>query len=183
MSLDISSTRFREYCLALSPCKLRLSLIREDTEEELHQEEWIDVLKVSSVLKADDIHQRAITQLNDSLPGPVTRVELGNKYDVPKWCMSGYQALVLAAEPISIDEAEHIGYESALKINRMRETRLLKRVAVRHDGHDGRYALCSRSQNHDKLFPVSPPESMVKELNEYFSSVFGSNGTSHSCSY
>ncbi|KLO11042.1 hypothetical protein SCHPADRAFT_891892 [Schizopora paradoxa] len=153
-----------------------LDSLSEDTEEELHQEEWIDVLKVSFILKADDIHQRAIKQLDDSLPGPVTRVELGNKYAVRKWCISGYQALVLAAEPITLDEAERIGHESALKINRMREARLLKRVAVRHDDYEGRYALCPRSQNHDRLFPASPPEGMVKEINKLFSSVFESNG-------
>ncbi|KLO11043.1 hypothetical protein SCHPADRAFT_930180 [Schizopora paradoxa] len=153
-----------------------LDALSEDTEEELHHEEWIDVLKVSFLLKADDVHKRAIIQLDDSLPGPVTRVELANKYDVPKWCESGYQALVLAAEPLSLDEAERIGHDSALKINRLREARLLKRIAVRHDGTDGRYYLCSRSQSHNKLFPDTPPEGMVDEINECYSSVFGTNG-------
>ena len=65
--------------------------------------------------------------LNDN--NPITRIELGNEYDVPKWCFEGYCTLARREEPPSVDEGRRLGVDNVVKLGTIREKRLEERIS------------------------------------------------------
>ncbi|KDQ50882.1 hypothetical protein JAAARDRAFT_141290 [Jaapia argillacea MUCL 33604] len=90
-------------------------------------EEWSSILELSSMWNFEEIKDLAIENLSSSTeqgslaPSPVTRILLGQKYDVPLWVAWGVTDLVKRSEPLTIEEAQALGMESTLKIARVRE--------------------------------------------------------------
>ncbi len=68
---------------------------------------------------------------------PVDRVILGRKYSVTQWLSSGFIDLVHRVEMVSEEEAEKIGLETALQIQRVRETFL--RTAYKVEKSNNRF--------------------------------------------
>jgi len=85
------------------------------------QEEWVSVLKLSTMWGFDDIRNLAITQLDALKLGPIDKIALAKAYRVPLWLRSGCKDLVLQTKVISVEEAEKIGFPTAIRIFHARE--------------------------------------------------------------
>ena len=75
------------------------------------EEEWISMLKLSTLWGFSALREKAIGQLSwsSSTMDPVSRVELARKYQVKEWLIVGYQDLVNRPASISMEESERLG--------------------------------------------------------------------------
>jgi hypothetical protein len=77
------------------------------------------------------IRKRAISSL-DTLLGakdPITRILLGQTYDIPRWQFVGYVALAEREEALRVDEGVRLGVEDAVKLGSVREGRMKTKMA------------------------------------------------------
>jgi hypothetical protein len=89
------------------------------------KDEWISVLKLSTQWYFLDIRDLAIKQLSNRTDiGSVDRILLARQYDVPVWLRMGINELAQCHEGISREDAEKIGWETALQLCRVREMAL-----------------------------------------------------------
>jgi len=70
------------------------------------------------------IRKLAIEELLEFKMDPVTRITLARQYSVQKWLFAGYEELAKRTEPISIREAEQLGWDTAILIFQIREESL-----------------------------------------------------------
>ncbi|KAK0486338.1 hypothetical protein IW261DRAFT_1559742 [Armillaria novae-zelandiae] len=92
-------------------------------QPQLSMDAWLSVLKLSGLWRLADTRNIAISGLTTLLwkIDPVDRVILGRKYSVAPWLSSGFMDLVHRVEMVSKEEAEKIGLDTALQIQRVRE--------------------------------------------------------------
>ncbi|KAJ7742861.1 hypothetical protein B0H16DRAFT_1562591 [Mycena metata] len=92
------------------------------------KEDWISVLKLSTLWRLLDIRALAIERLEaDSRVQHTTEgILLGRKYHIAGWLRAGYQAL--AQEGLTLQDAEVIGWETATRIYALREELILKKA-------------------------------------------------------
>ncbi|KAK0212377.1 hypothetical protein DFS33DRAFT_21679 [Desarmillaria ectypa] len=96
------------------------------------KDEWTSVLRLSTMWHLSDIRQLAIKHLQqDPKLDPVERVVLAKSYSVSSWLRLGYLSLVKRAQPLSVDEAEQIGFKSAIQIFQLREDAVVKQAGNR----------------------------------------------------
>lgn len=57
-----------------------------------------------------------------SFPDPLTVIQCGLKFDHPPWVRQGYGELVMRRHPLSVEEAELLGSENAVRCAAARET-------------------------------------------------------------
>ena len=89
---------------------------------QLTQEEWISVLKLSTMWEFVDIRKLAIIELSkDDKMGLFEKVECGRNFDVKEWLLDGYVGLLKRAETITDEEAKRLGWQTAVKLLRLRE--------------------------------------------------------------
>lgn len=86
------------------------------------KDDWISVLKLSTLWYFLDARELAIQQLNGQSMGSVERILLARKYAVSAWLRTGYTDLARREEGISLEDAEKIGWETAVRLYQVRET-------------------------------------------------------------
>jgi hypothetical protein len=69
----------------------------------LTQEEWVSVLKLSTMWDFFEIRKKV---LSDSNMGMMSKIVIERKYKVTEWLLEGYNSLAKQAETISMKEAE-----------------------------------------------------------------------------
>jgi len=87
----------------------------------LSREEWISVLKLSTLWELDDPRERALDELSKVGLGAVDKVVLGKSYRVGKWLLEGYIELVQRDTTISDADVAAIGTYTAIQLFRIRE--------------------------------------------------------------
>ncbi|KIY65850.1 hypothetical protein CYLTODRAFT_491994 [Cylindrobasidium torrendii FP15055 ss-10] len=94
--------------------------------------DWRAVLKLSTMWGMSSTRQSAIQNLGRlATSDPVDAIVLAKTYDVPEWLRSGYIELVKRVQPISVDEAQLIGAQSAIQLFHIREAALVKQAGHR----------------------------------------------------
>ena len=145
-------------------------MISSDDDEDsdgsaLSLDEWKTVLKISSLLKADKLHDLAVRRLDASTTDPVTRLELAQNYGIKSWLREAYRSLATRATPLEVDEARRIGWSNALKLARIRESKFMRSMTVCHQSK-GNKTSCTRSQRSDLIYPEAPDKSFQSSLDE-----------------
>jgi len=141
----IKRADFRAFLKLLShDCPFRKPLISE--------EEWLAVLKLSTMWDFFDVRNLAIKVLSKVTMNPVTKVLLAREYNIQEWLLAGYDELAKRKETISLDEAEQLGKDTAIRLFQIREesladfytirvverdTSVLRVVKVTTEGHVG----------------------------------------------
>jgi len=100
------------------------------TEYDLTQQEWISVLKLSTMWEFIDIREVAMKQLSTDRMEMTTfvKIECGRTYEVKKWLLDGYVELVKRGKAITDEEAQLLGWSTTARLLRLREQFL--RLAV-----------------------------------------------------
>jgi len=103
-------------------------------------EEWISVLKLSTMWTFGELRQLAIKWLGRLDINPVEKVMLARNYKVERLLVRGYMELIKRKEGPSVEEAKILGYEAAIRLYEKRE---------RHRGSDSSVSrLPQRRQEH-----------------------------------
>lgn len=88
----------------------------------LGAEEWISVLKLSTMWQFDFYRNRAIKELTRHLDNdPARRLVLAFGYNVGNWLIPALQSLAQREEPMRMEEVKLLGMERVLKICEVRE--------------------------------------------------------------
>jgi len=95
------------------------------------EEEWTAVLKLSAMWDFFEVRKLAIEELSKVTMNPVTKILLARLCAIPKWLSAGYEELVKRTDPISVGEAEQLGWDTAILIFQIREESLAKFQTVR----------------------------------------------------
>lgn len=85
------------------------------------KDDWISVLKLSTLWRFLDARDLAIQQLTSRGMESVERILLARSYDVATWLRSGYTDLARREEGISLEDAEKIGWETTVRLYQTRE--------------------------------------------------------------
>ncbi|KAI6040611.1 hypothetical protein EDC04DRAFT_2566843 [Pisolithus marmoratus] len=89
----------------------------------LDQDQWISVLKLSTMWKFDELRKVAIQRLDQPFQplNPVEKFVLASKYGIKQWILPALLVLAQRSEPISVEEGHRIGFDNALKLAAVRE--------------------------------------------------------------
>jgi hypothetical protein len=88
------------------------------------KDELISVLKLSTMWKLTVLRHFAINQLTSIEMTAIDKIVLAKTYNVADWLRCGCIELVTRQAKLSLEEAEVIGYLSALRIFQVREDSL-----------------------------------------------------------
>jgi hypothetical protein len=92
------------------------------------EEEWISILKLSTMWEFSYARDLAIKELSGRAMDPITKVLLARQYGIPKWLLAAYHELVNRKELVSCDEAQQLGLNVAIQIFHIREKAISARV-------------------------------------------------------
>ncbi|KAJ7020612.1 hypothetical protein C8F04DRAFT_1317151 [Mycena alexandri] len=106
--------------------------------ESMPKEEWISVLKLSTMWCLLETRALAIERLTVHVQNTVQGIILGREYHVEDWVRSGYETL--AQRGLSLNDAEVIGWETATKIYAIREELLVTEMGYRRQASNLRGA-------------------------------------------
>ncbi|KIJ05491.1 hypothetical protein PAXINDRAFT_21264 [Paxillus involutus ATCC 200175] len=82
----------------------------------MNVEQWTSVLKLSTLWGFSTLRQAAFNRLSRSTTIPLAKkIALGYQYDVESWLLPTMNELVRRPEPITMEEAICMGFETALK--------------------------------------------------------------------
>ncbi|KAL4257871.1 hypothetical protein AB1N83_011241 [Pleurotus pulmonarius] len=84
-------------------------------------DQWLAVLKLSTLWEMENIRKDAIENIPALVDDPARWLGLAIDFDVEVWFVPAMNKLVQRAEPISMADLLHIGIECALKIAAIRE--------------------------------------------------------------
>ncbi|KAH6885522.1 hypothetical protein BKA70DRAFT_1124011, partial [Coprinopsis sp. MPI-PUGE-AT-0042] len=112
--LNILTADFRPFLSILYPMTIH-------QKPEFTKEEWISILKLSTLWFFNEIRAIAIKELDTRGLKPLERVTLGKAHNVSLWLLAGYETLVNEEPVISMEEAKTIGLESSIQIFLCRE--------------------------------------------------------------
>ncbi|KZP09949.1 hypothetical protein FIBSPDRAFT_938248 [Athelia psychrophila] len=86
-------------------------------------EEWISVLKLSTMWDFVDVRTRALREVSATLESktPLDRIALAKEYKVPRWLLDAYIALVEQSEPLEKKEIDALGLETVYRLLQIRE--------------------------------------------------------------
>jgi len=84
--------------------------------------EWTSVLKLSTMWSFDDLRDLAIQNMSELSIDPVERAALAKEFNVDEWLLPALNELAQREDPIRIDEARRLGWETALQIAAVRES-------------------------------------------------------------
>lgn len=85
------------------------------------KEQWISVLKLSSMWDFDSFREKAIKELARVVREPVARIALARTFHIPNWMEPALHALA-QQETISAAELETLGWATAAKLMQVRES-------------------------------------------------------------
>ncbi|KAF7356246.1 hypothetical protein MVEN_00956100 [Mycena venus] len=117
----ISSIDFESLLKILYPLNMLGQTLSMPLNRWMSKEEWISVLKLSTLWYFLDARELAIRQLDWIGLESVERILLARQYDVPGWLREGYEDLATRDEGISLEDAQKIGWETALRLYQTRE--------------------------------------------------------------
>ena len=86
---------------------------------------WSAALKLSTMWGFREIRDNAILELDGRLH-PIQKISMGIEYCVQKWLLDGYGELIRRERKLSEAEAKQLGFETAWRINEMREETTVK---------------------------------------------------------
>jgi len=145
-------------------CLLKVMLPLPPLENvELTQQEWISVLKLSTMWEFTDIRAKAIQELSkeDMGMGTIKKIECARSFEVKGWLLEGYIELLKRAETITYEEAECLGWQTTAKLLLLREKYLstINTQIVTCGGCRGQscslYTFCDRGRNYSKSQQVT----------------------------
>ncbi|KAF8161462.1 hypothetical protein B0H34DRAFT_380786 [Crassisporium funariophilum] len=86
------------------------------------QSEWLSILKLSTMWRFLALREQAIKELNTlrSLT-PFDKITLGRRYRHLTWMMEGFKEVIDRSQPITDDEADLVGFPTAVRLFRIRE--------------------------------------------------------------
>jgi len=76
-----------------------------------------------------EVRKLAIEELSKLVMSPITKILLARRYNIQKWLFAGYEELAKRTEPVSVGEAEQLGWDTAIMIFQVREESLVDIVA------------------------------------------------------
>jgi hypothetical protein len=85
------------------------------------REEWISVLKLSTLWAFGALRQKALDQLSRIEMGPIDKVMLARDYRVEAWLIEGYSGLIYRRDSLSSEERKKLGYETTIRLYEQRE--------------------------------------------------------------
>ncbi|KAF7968239.1 hypothetical protein HWV62_31571 [Athelia sp. TMB] len=87
------------------------------------QDEWLSILKLATMWEFDDIKERAIVESTKEMSQktPLERIALAVKYNVPRWLLDAYTALVQQDNPLTRNEVDALGHETVYQLLQLRE--------------------------------------------------------------
>ncbi|KAI5983060.1 hypothetical protein EDD15DRAFT_2179678, partial [Pisolithus albus] len=114
---------------------LRAFMYRSVYGQDLDRNQWISVLKLSTMWDFHGLRNAAIQHLDVSSKSlnPIDKVELALQYDIKEWLLPALLALAQRSAPISVEEGRRIGFENALKLASVREKLKLRTVEEKID--------------------------------------------------
>ncbi len=96
----------------------------ERAEKELSVDEWVSVLKLTTMWQFPVLRKAAIDNLKPLLgEDPVRWIGLARTYDVHEWMFPALDKLAQRREPLRLHEAELLGIATAVKMAEVRESR------------------------------------------------------------
>jgi hypothetical protein len=84
-------------------------------------DEWVAVLRLSTAWRLSNIRQKAIQSLNGYNIDDKVMVEVAKDCKVSDLLLRGYRGFVRRKEEISVEEAEWLGWETTLRLLRIRD--------------------------------------------------------------
>lgn len=96
----------------------------------LSQEEWISVLKLSTLWDFFAIRETVIREMLKTKMTAMSMILLGRQFSVKNWLLTGYVYLVKAPNGMSMQDAETIGLRQAVKIFQLREENQYRRTGI-----------------------------------------------------
>ncbi|THU75969.1 hypothetical protein K435DRAFT_771321 [Dendrothele bispora CBS 962.96] len=120
---DASPIRLEGIMAADFECLLNVLYPRQapTVEDQTLKDEWVSVLKLTTLWRFLDFRKLAIEKLNGHSMNAYERVALGKQYYVYSWLRSGYVDLVHQSQELSMEHIEKIGYVSAVHVFHLRE--------------------------------------------------------------
>ncbi|TBU29227.1 hypothetical protein BD309DRAFT_989924 [Dichomitus squalens] len=88
----------------------------------LTQPQWTSVLRLATMWIFDDIRERAITELSRLVTSPAARIVLARRYNIPGWLEPALTTLAQQEQPLSAQDLEALGWETAAKLFQIRES-------------------------------------------------------------
>lgn len=88
----------------------------------LTQTQWVSVLRLSTMWFFKDIRERAIAELSKAVSTPTARIVLARTYNIPGWTEPALRALAQQEQPLSAQDLEALGWDTAAKLFQIRES-------------------------------------------------------------
>ncbi|KAF6761089.1 hypothetical protein DFP72DRAFT_31442 [Ephemerocybe angulata] len=102
--------------------KLVFPIHSTSTTVALAKPEWLTILTLSTLWHFLDLRKLAIEHLDPQMGDPIELIMAGRAEYVPRWVMTGYEALVFKPGPITEDESNGIGDRTAVRLYIIRHT-------------------------------------------------------------
>jgi hypothetical protein len=91
---------------------------------------WCSILLLASKWQFEKVHAIAVKRLGECDCDPVKKIELCTRSNIDRtWITEAMNALVLRAEPLSVTEAEKVGYSMATSVSERRETAIRRELS------------------------------------------------------
>jgi len=114
----------------------------------MEKEEWVSVLKLSSIWIMNEIRQYAITRLStDVVLSPIEKILLARAHRVPAWLEEAVTSLATSISKPTLDELAILGWETAARIVWIwyNSPKVLNTLCFRRDAIKCAYCLSSSS--------------------------------------
>ena len=122
----------------------------------MSEEEWIAALKLSTMWDFFKVRELAIEALSRIEMNPITKILVAKQYMVQTLLFDGYNELANGTGPISVAEAERLGWETAIHIFNIRQMSTRSRCCMDF-GDDIRELFAKELEDCSKLSGVDEP--------------------------
>ncbi|KAJ7763619.1 hypothetical protein DFH07DRAFT_812587 [Mycena maculata] len=110
------------------------------------KDDWISVLKLSTLWYFLDARELAIQQLTSRITESVERILLARDYEVSSWLRAGYTDLARREEGISMEDAEKIGLRTTVQLYQTREAAIKSYSSSTSGFRPNQYGVYSQSR-------------------------------------
>ncbi|KIM71308.1 hypothetical protein PILCRDRAFT_82922, partial [Piloderma croceum F 1598] len=126
----------------------------------MSEEEWIAALKLSTMWDFFNVRKLAIEALSRIKMNPITKILVAKQYMVRTLLFDAYDELANGTGPISVAEAERLGWETAIHIFNIRQKSF--RLGSRHHIEDEiRQLFAKELEDSSRLRGVDEPTSLA----------------------
>jgi hypothetical protein len=115
----------------------------------LSEKEWIDVLKVATLLHFNDYRKLAIDTLNDMIKKPVQRIMLAREHSISAWLIAGFETLIDQPTAMSEVQASLVGETTAIRLFIIRDSLV-------------QYKLADESYSSSNMTEPEPADAQIK---------------------